>query len=212
MGGDTLKPIHKVIEILRLYGNRFSLSVEQTKMVRCKMLNLSSDHILAADWHLLLCKPNQNSIVCRQLKRMGFDMFMPMHKVERRVRGRVRWESAPVFKGYVFISAGQTTGQWHKLRSTPGVAQLIGFGGGAPALVPAGVVAGLMERCDANGLLQTDNGFVTGERVRITSGPFADFVSTIEHVDSERRVHVLLDLLGSKTRVNVDPARVIRTV
>lgn len=176
------------------------------------MLSLRSDHFIAADWHLLLCKPNQNHIACHNLSRTGFDVFMPLHSVERRRRGRVRWESAPVFKGYIFVSAGQGAGQWHKLRSMPGVVQLIGFGRRAPALVPAGVVAGLMERCDANGLLQTDKDFMTGERIRITSGPFADFVATIEHVDVERRVHVLLDLLGSKTRVTVDLARVIRAV
>lgn len=176
------------------------------------MLSLRSDHFIAADWHLLLCKPNQNHIACHNLSRTGFDVFMPLHRVERRRRGRVRWESAPVFKGYIFVSAGQGAGQWHKLRSMPGAAQLIGCGRRAPALVPAGVVAGLMERCDANGLLQVDKDFITGERIRITSGPFADFVATIEHVDAERRVHVLLDLLGSKTRVAVDPARVIRAV
>jgi len=68
-----------------------------------------------------------------------------------------------------------------------------------------------MERCGTNGLLQADKNFTSIERVHITSGPCADFVATIEHVDADRRVHVLLDLLGAKTRVKVDLNRVIRT-
>jgi len=176
------------------------------------MLSLRSAQFIAATWHLVLCKPGQNHIACRNLRGMGFDVFMPLHMSDRRRRGRLQQEPMPVFKGYVFVSAGQGAGQWHKLRSTPGVAQLIGFSGGVPAQVPASVVAGLMERCDAEGLLQPDQDFARGERIRITSGPFADFVTTIEHVDAESRVHVLLDLLGSKARVAINPARIARAI
>jgi transcriptional antiterminator RfaH len=141
---------------------------------------------------------------------MGLETFMPQHMVERRVRGCLRAERRPVFAGYVFVSPGRARPDWRRIRSTPGVSQLVGFGQAGPALVPNALVAELMQRCDAAGVLQPDQDFVEGDRVRVTRGPFADFVSTIEKIDSERRIHLLLDLLGGKTRVSLDPDRVVR--
>lgn len=168
------------------------------------------DTIARTDWHLLLCKPNQNRIACRHLSRMGFELFMPLEAVERRSRGKVWVDLRPVFAGYVFIDTGERPDCWRRIRATPGVAQLVGLHHGAPARVPGPVVAGLMARCDTDGVLQPDTDFTPGEQIRITSGPFADFVARIEHVDAERRIHLLLDLLGTKTPVSLDPARAVR--
>jgi len=35
----------------------------------------------------------------------------------------------------------------------------------------------------------------------LTRGPFTDFVATIETIDPDRRIWVLLDILGAATRV-----------
>lgn len=42
-----------------------------------------------------------------------------------------------------------------------------------------------------------------GDQVAITHGPFADFVAEVEKIDPDRRVWVLMDLMGSQTRVAV---------
>ena len=42
-----------------------------------------------------------------------------------------------------------------------------------------------------------------GDQVRLTSGPFADFVGTIESIAPERRVWVLIEIMGGQTRVAV---------
>ena len=174
------------------------------------MLSLHRGHFAAAEWHLVLCKPNRNHIAFRHLAALGFDLFMPQHVVERRWRGRVRAERRPVFVGYVFVGTDPERPRWRQIRATPGVSQLVGFGANGPARVPGEIVAGLMQRCDASGLLQPEQDFAAGETVRIVSGPFADFVARIEEVDAERRVHLLLDLLGRKTRIGVDPGCVAR--
>ncbi|MFX0543389.1 transcription termination/antitermination protein NusG [Roseovarius sp. S4756] len=174
---------------------------------------MTSDHStqdMIADWHLLLCKPNQNHIAFRHLSRLDVDLFMPQHMVERRWRGQIRIEQRPVFAGYIFFSKNGAGVHWSQLRSTPGVSQLVGFGQNGPACVPGEIVRGLMRRCDEFGVLQADNDLVAGDDIRITSGPFADFVTTIEHIDDEKRIHVLLDLLGAHTRVTLDRQRVVR--
>lgn len=167
--------------------------------------------IAPAHWHLLMCKPNQNHIAFRNLKELDFELFMPRHKVQRRWRGRLREEIAPVFAGYMFIASQVAHPRWDKVRTTPGVSQLVRFGTGDPATVPAGVVAGLMGRCDAEGLLAPIvDDIAVGDTVRVISGPFYDFVTSIEEIEPGRRLHVLLDLLGRPTRVQLKPTMVTK--
>ncbi len=174
------------------------------------MLSLRPSALAPAPWHLLLCKPNQNHVAFRHLRRQGVELFMPRHKAERRWRGRIIQDVRPVFAGYVFFSPDPIQPNWHKIRTAPGVAQLIGFGANGPAVVPSEIVGGIMQRCDAEGLLQQDQDLSSGDKVRITSGPFRDFVTTIEQVDPERRIHVLLELLGRSTKVVLRPDQVAR--
>jgi transcriptional antiterminator RfaH len=44
---------------------------------------------------------------------------------------------------------------------------------------------------------------LAGDTVRISNGPFSQFIATLERVEPERRVWVLLDLLGSERAVEV---------
>lgn len=176
------------------------------------MLSLDSGQFVPAPWHIVLCKPNRNHIAFRNLQRLGFDLFMPRHQVQRRWRGRTLSELRPVFAGYMFLGTGRVGTRWDLIRTTPGVAKLIGFGAEGPAMVPGEFVAGLMHRCDAEGLLQPDPHLTVGDRVRIVSGPFADFVTTIDRIDAEKRIHVLLNLLGGKTKISLDCGMVTRIV
>jgi transcriptional antiterminator RfaH len=63
-----------------------------------------------------------------------------------------------------------------------------------------------MARCDLAGVLRpVQDDFAMGDKIRIISGPFTDFVTQIDKIDPERRLHVLIDLLGRPTKVVLDP-------
>lgn len=174
------------------------------------MTSFDSNPRINVDWHLLLCKPNQNQIAFKHLARAGLDLFMPQHMVERRWRGQLRTEQRPIFKGYLFFSARATVLPWPQIRNTPGVSQIVGFGQNGPSRVPTEIVEGLRQRCDGSGLLQPESDLAAGDTILITSGPFTDFVSKIEQIEDDKRVHVLLELLGAHTRVVLDRQRVVR--
>jgi len=47
--------------------------------------------------------------------------------------------------------------------------------------------------------------FVDGEAVRITDGPFNDFLGTVDNIDEERgKVTVLINIFGRETPVELD--------
>ena len=72
--------------------------------------------------------------------------------------------------------------------------------GERPMPVPAGIVEYLMEISDS-GVLSFTPALVPGQSVRVLSGPFANLVGELQRVDSQNRVRVLLDILGSQTAI-----------
>ncbi len=152
-------------------------------------------------WFLAQFKPNCQHIAERNLQRQHFPVFLPQQMVTRRQRGRFVEALQPLFPGYLFVSFDPASGGWRKINATYGITRLVAFGSD-PAPVPPALVAELMARCDGEGQLQPPTAFAPGDSVRVTKGPFADFVARIEKLDSQERVWLLLDILGRPTRVS----------
>lgn len=152
-------------------------------------------------WFLAQFKPNCQHIAERNLQRQHFPVFLPQQRVTRRQRGRFVEALQPLFPGYLFVSFDPASGGWRKINATYGITRLVAFGND-PAPVPPALLAALMARCDGEGALQPPCAFTPGDEVRVTKGPFADFVARIEELDSQERVWLLLDILGRPTRVS----------
>lgn len=169
-----------------------------------------SKRLFSNEWYILLCKPNQNHIASRHLARLSVDVFMPYHMATIRQNGHFRLQRRPLFAGYAFVGAQSKSMPWRRIRTTPGVSQVIGSATTGPSQVPSEIIAGLVQRCDEHGGLKTEPDLAVGDEIKIMSGPFAEFVSTIEHIDDDQRIHALLNLLGAQRRVSVDPRHVTR--
>ena len=60
-----------------------------------------------------------------------------------------------------------------------------------------------MLRCDALGTLLSPKSLNEGDSVEMLTGPFANFNATVDTIDPEQRIWVLLDFMGQKTRMQV---------
>lgn len=167
-------------------------------------------HDRGTTWFLVQLKPNSVKIAERNLKRQGFRTFLPLEEVTKRAKSKFVTAERPMFPGYIFVSFDVTKGGWRAINSTNGITRLVSFGKD-PAPVPLDIISGLMLRCDAQGKLIPPKLLNPGDQVAMTHGPFADFVAEVEKIDPDRRVWVLLDIMGGKTRVAVDGGQV-RTV
>lgn len=161
-----------------------------------------SCHDRGASWFLAQLKPNCGRIAERNLQRQGFRIFLPTEEVSKWLRGKFSGTARPLFPGYIFVSVSRDAGHWRAINSTIGITRLVSFGK-EPAPVPLGLVAQLMRRCDPSGKLLPPRLMRPGDPVRLTSGPFAEFVGTIESIAPERRVWVLMEIMGGETRVAV---------
>ena len=161
-------------------------------------------HDRDATWFLAQLKPNSARIAESNLCRQGFRTFLPLEEITKRSGSKFVKREQPVFPGYIFVAFDIAKGRWGAINSTNGVTRLVSFGK-SPTPVPLGIVAQLMLRCDASGKLIPPRMLKPGDLVRVTEGAFLGFVAEIESLAPDRRVWVLMDIMGGKTRVEVAP-------
>ena len=153
-------------------------------------------------WFLAQVKPNSHNLAERNLARQGFRTFLPLQEETRRIRGRFTQQIRPLFPGYLFVALDMLQGGWRKINSTQGITRLVSLGK-EPTRVPPDLVSELMRRCDRNGKLLAPRPFMSGDTVTLTNGPFTEFAAQVEGFAPDRRVYVLMELMGIKTRVVV---------
>jgi transcriptional antiterminator RfaH len=159
-------------------------------------------HDKGTTWFLAQLKPNSASIANKNLGRQGFRTFLPMEEETRQRNGKFATTLRPLFPGYIFVALNVAEGLWRTVNSTYGITRLVSFGK-EPAAVPLDLVSQLMLRCDASGKLLPPKLLKPGDQVALTNGPFANFVAEVERIAPDRRVWVLMDIMGGKTRVAV---------
>jgi len=153
-------------------------------------------------WFLAQIKPNCYKIAERNLRRQRFKTFLPLHEEVKRNSGKFITRLRPLFTGYIFVAFDPSKDGWRAINSTYGIVRLVSFGDD-PKPVPLELVSRLMARCDNNGKFLPLHSHKNGDNVKISSGPFAEFVATVETINSSQRVWVLLDLMGRTIRVAV---------
>ncbi len=153
-------------------------------------------------WYLIQFKPNSHRLAERNLHRQGFETFLPMQKITRRKASRFVSDLKPLFPGYMFVSVNPELAPWRSINSTIGVSKLMSFEG-KPKPLPLQLISGLMLRCDVSGALLPPKSLNEGDRVEMLTGPFANFIATVDTIDPEQRIWVLMDFMGQKTRMRV---------
>jgi len=153
-------------------------------------------------WFLVHALPKSEWKAELHLGAQGFRIFLP--RIEKTIRHarQLRTVRAPLFPRYLFVRLDLDRDRWLSVRSTVGVARLFTYHDGRPVPVPIGVVESLIARPNGS-LVRLDDGLVTGQRVRVLSGPFSEFVGTVERLDDAGRVRILLDLMETAIPVSV---------
>jgi transcriptional antiterminator RfaH len=158
----------------------------------------------SSHWFAVYCKPRQELVAQENLERQGFHTYLPRIQLKR--RRREKWIDAieVLFPRYLFIRVDLTKNSIAPVRSTRGAVGLVRFGS-QPAIIADEVMEALSRHENAeSGLHPCDQSvFSEGELVRLTEGPFVEMEGIFSQENSEKRVTVLLELLGRTSRVAV---------
>ena len=160
------------------------------------------------NWYVAQLRPNMRLIAERNLTRQGFASFAPTRLETTRTRGRLKTGARPLFPGYLFIQFNPEKSRWQSINATRGIVRLVADTTLKPIALPADFMAGLMSRCDANGLLHSNDTLNPGDQVRLLTGPFAGLVSRIDRLDQQQRLHLLIQVMGRQVRTSVPTSSV----
>lgn len=143
------------------------------------------------------------------MKNFIFDVVVPTEEEIEVKEGKRRTVERRVFPGYILVQMILTEDSWYVVRNTPGVTGFVGMGN-QPTPLGEQEVAQIIRRMEAESP-KVKVAYKTGERVRITDGPFNDFVGTVGEIDMERaKVRVLVSFFGRETPVELDFLQVER--
>ncbi len=117
--------------------------------------------------------------------------------------GHKRTIAKKILPGYVLVQMKMSDLSWNMVRNTPGVTGFVG-GGGKPVPLRVEEVDKILKQMTVESP-KVKVGFKAGQSVRVTDGPFTDFVGTVDEISAAKgKVKVLLSLFGRETPVELD--------
>ncbi len=132
-----------------------------------------------------------------------FDVVIPTREIVVVKKGKKTKAKEKVFPGYVLIRMILDDDSWLVVRTTEGVTGFVGAGL-KPTPISEKEVDAIMKFVTQE-QPKFKAKFSVGEAVKITEGPFADFLGTIEGIDEERgKVKVLVSIFDRETPVELD--------
>jgi transcriptional antiterminator RfaH len=154
-------------------------------------------------WFVVFTLPHQEKRAQTQLENQSYRTFLPKREKTVRHARKLTTVVAPFFPRYMFVILDPEHDQWRPVNGTLGVSRLV-MQGERPNPVPPGIVETLVASTGPDGLLQLRPQLKIGDPVRLTQGPFAEYLGTLDRLEESGRVRVLLDMLGRKVPVGVE--------
>ena len=153
------------------------------------------------NWYLVQFKPNRHQIAQKNLKRQSFKTFLPIERKTQLRYGKKTITNTPLFLNYMFVYIPFEK-NWTTVSSTYGISRIISFNG-VPRPIPTNLMTELIKRCDKNGILIPPKDLQQGDKIRVINSPFTEFIATIDQIDSQKRIWILMDIMGRPTKIRL---------
>jgi transcription antitermination factor NusG len=145
-------------------------------------------------------KPRAETRVAAILRNRGIQTFVPLIRVRR---GRSRFLTEPLFRGYAFLQLDLGSEEPLIARCSPGVQYLLGRS--EPTPVPRSLVDAIRLRTEDENRERGEVGFRSGDRVHVMSTSLRDVEAIFDRaLNVSGRTRVFIRLLGRLVPVDVN--------
>lgn len=158
------------------------------------------------NWHIIHTKVRDEFRALENLQAQGFEVFLPTCQVQKKLQGKIKLVTEPLFSRYLFIRLSDVNSNCFPIRSTRGVASLLRFGISTdPVIVPDPIIDCLRHRCALEEPMHEL--FKPGEILEITNGPFKGLFGFFEKLqtlpDGLSRALLLVEVFGSAQKLKI---------
>ncbi len=186
--------------------------VQEVKVDSPNIIRISAAENRKARWYVVHTYSGHENKVAETLKQRAetlnltgkiLAVLIPTQEKIQIKRGQRKTVSEKIFPGYMLVQMELTDDSWLAVRTTQGVTGFVGVGNKPTALPKHEVEA--IKKYMTQAAPQYKADYVEGEAVRITDGPFNDFLGTVNAIDEEKgQVEVLVNIFGRETPVTLD--------
>lgn len=132
-----------------------------------------------------------------------FELLIPTQDKIQIKQGKKSTVREKMFPGYLLVRMILDDNSWLVVRTTAGITGFVGIGDKPTPLTDSEVEA--IKQFIQLGAPKYKANFSLGEAVKITDGPFADFLGSIDSIDEEHgKLKVLVSIFGRETPVELD--------
>lgn len=136
-----------------------------------------------------------------------FRVIVPMEDEVQVKDGKKKITKRKVYPGYVLVEMIMTDASWYVVRNTPGVTGFVGTGNKPVPLQTDEAKVILKQMGVIEPKVKVD--FIIGEHVRVTSGPFDNFVGNVDEIYPDKgKLKVMVSMFGRETPVELEFSQV----
>ena len=186
--------------------------VQEVTVDNPNIISVSDAENKKARWYVVHTYSGHENKVAETLKQRAetlnltdkiLAILIPTQEKIQIKRGQRKTVNEKIFPGYMLVNMQLTDDSWLAVRTTQGVTGFVGVGNKPTALPKHEVEAIKKYMTQSAPSYKAD--YVEGEAVRITDGPFNEFLGTVTSIDEEKgQVEVLVNIFGRETPVTLD--------
>ncbi|MFQ5826658.1 MAG: transcription termination/antitermination protein NusG [Dehalococcoidia bacterium] len=168
-------------------------------------------------WYVIHTYSGQEDVVKRNLEQrvksmdaegQVFQVIIPTEQEIEVREGQRRTVAKKIFPGYILVQMAMDEQSWNVVRNTPGVTGFVSAQDAEGKLVPVPLaedeVQNILKQMEAEAP-RVKVGFSKGQSVRVTDGPFVDFVGIVDEINPQKgRLKVMVSFFGRETLVELD--------
>lgn len=130
-------------------------------------------------------------------------VLVPTERIIELKGGGKKESNKKFYPGYILVEMEMDNEAWHLVRKTPRVTGFVG--GSNPVALSQEEIDVILQQMEKGHAPQVKTQYQKNETVRITDGPFSNFVGYIEDVDMDHgRLKVMVSIFGRQTPVELN--------
>ncbi|MDP2277115.1 MAG: transcription termination/antitermination protein NusG [Nitrospirota bacterium] len=130
-------------------------------------------------------------------------VLVPTERIIELKGGGKKESNKKFYPGYILIEMELDDESWHLVRKTPRVTGFVG--GSNPVALSQEEIDVILQQMEKGHAPQVKTQYQKNETVRITDGPFSNFLGYIEDVDMDHgRLKVMVSIFGRQTPVELN--------
>lgn len=186
--------------------------VQEVEVEEPNIIRIADEDKEEANWYVVHTYSGREAKVAETLKQraqtlnLGDNIVKILIPTKEKIqirKGERKKVKEKIFPGYMIINMVMTDEAWLAVRTTQGITGFVGASS-RPTPIPEHEVEAIYSYSQ-QATAQYKAEFTRGEAVKITDGPFNEFLGTVQSIDEDKgQVEVLINIFGRETPVELD--------